>query len=175
MQPFYKQNAGLFAFLVFFMVAAVGRANEVGLLEYHFTLMKAMLTDIKFLVFVLIIWMLYALKCGQFMIEQLRRKEYAFIFIMNIKKSSFVFDRMMQVQFMLLLPVTLYALICVWIGIMHQWYASSMTIASFILTALLAGAWRYQRVIRKNGIMRFGSFIKINACNKVALAQIESE
>ena len=84
-QPFYKQNAGLFAFLVFIMVASVGRANEVGLLEYHFTLIRAMLTDNKFLAFVLIAWFLYALKCEQFMADKLQGKNYAFITVLNAK------------------------------------------------------------------------------------------
>lgn len=152
----------MFAFLVFIMVAAVGRANEVGLLEYHFTLIRAILTDAKFLVFVLIIWLLYALKCEQFILDKLRGKDYAFVSIMNIKAPAFVFVRMLQIQIMLFVPVILYALICIWIGIIHQWYVNTIIIVLFIPACILIGAWRYERLIRKGGITRFRSFLKIS-------------
>jgi hypothetical protein len=160
-QTFYKQNAGLFAFLVFIMIASVGRANGVGLLEYHFTLIRAMLTDNKFLAFVLIAWLLYALKCEQFMADKLQGKNYSFISVLNTKSPSFVFARMLRVQFMFFLPVILYALICIWIGITHQWYVNTVVIGLFILIVCLIGAWRYIRLIRKNGIVRSVPILKI--------------
>ena len=161
-QTFYKQNAGLFAFLVFIMVAAVGRANGVGLLEYHFTLIRAMLTDNKFLAFVLIAWLLYALKCEQFMAGKLQGKNYNFIFVLNTKTSSFVFAQMLRVQLMLFLPVILYAAICIWIGITHHWYANTIMVGVFILIICLTGAWRYDRMIRKNGIIRSVPLLKMD-------------
>jgi len=162
-RTFYKQNAGLFAFLVFIMVASVGRANEAGLLEYHFTLIRAMLTDYKFLAFVLIAWLLYALKCEQFMADKLREKNYAFISLLNTKSASFVFVRMLQIQLMFFLPVILYAVICIWIGIAHQWYVNTMIVCLFILIVCPVGAWRYERMIRKNGIIRPVPLLKINS------------
>jgi hypothetical protein len=142
------------------MAASVGRANGVGLLEYHFTLIRAMLTDGKFLAFVLIAWLLYALKCEQFMIEKLQGKNYGFLSVLNTKKTSFVFIRMLQAQLMFFLPVILYAFICIWIGIMHQWYTNSILIALFILAVCLIGAGRYARLIRKNGIIRSATLWK---------------
>ncbi len=145
------------------MVASVGRANGVGLLEYHFTLIRAMLTDYKFLAFVLTAWLLYALKCEQFMAEKLQGKNYVFISLLNTKKTSFVFPRMLQVQLMFFLPVILYAVICIWIGITHQWYVHTLIVVLFILILSLAGAWRYDRMIRKNGIIRSLPLWKINS------------
>jgi hypothetical protein len=44
-KPYYRQNAGLFVFVYFIMILAVGRANEAGLLEYHYSLIKGMLIN----------------------------------------------------------------------------------------------------------------------------------
>ena len=144
------------------MVASVGRANEVGLLEYHFTLIKAMLTDYKFLAFVLVAWFAYGLKCEQFVADKLQGKNYSFISLLNTKTSSFVFARMLQVQLMFFIPVILYAAICIWIGILHHWYANTIVITLFILIVCLTGAWRYKILIRKNGIVRTISWMKIS-------------
>ena len=143
------------------MVAAVGRANGVGLLEYHFTLIRAMLTDNKFLAFVLIAWLLYAVKCDQFMADKLRGKNYSFISVLNTQTTSFVFTHMLRVQLMFLLPVILYAVICIWIGIVHHWYTNTIIVGLFILILCLTGAWRYDRIIRKNGIVRSVPLLKI--------------
>jgi hypothetical protein len=161
-QPFYKQNAGLFAFLVFIMVAAVGRANGVGLLEYHLSLIRAMMTDGKFLIVILIAWLLYALKSEQFMVDRLHGKDYSFISILNTKTASFVFTRMLEVQIMLSLPVLLYAFISIWIGIKHHWYGNALIVLSFNLAICLAGAWRYSILIRQYGIIRSRPFLKIS-------------
>jgi hypothetical protein len=142
------------------MIASVGRANEVGLLEYHFTLIRAMLTDYRFLMFVLIAWLFYGLKCDQFMVRKLQGRNYAFISVLNTKSDSFVFTRMFQVQLVFFLPVILYAAICIWIGVVHRWYANAIVIALFILIVCLSGAWRFERLIRKNGQMQSVPLLK---------------
>ena len=144
------------------MVAAVGRANEVGLLEYHFTLIRAMMTDSRFLVVVLSAWFLYALKCEQFVLDRLQGKDYAFITLLNLQPLSFVFVRMLKVQFLLFLPVLVYAFISLWIGIQHHWYANSIIVFVFTLTVSLLAAWRYSMLIRNYGNIRSRSFLKIS-------------
>ena len=54
------------------MFGVVGRANGVGLLEYHYSLIQAIMTNIPFLLFTLGAWFLYALKCAQFVVGYLR-------------------------------------------------------------------------------------------------------
>ncbi|HET7003467.1 MAG TPA: hypothetical protein VFI33_19225, partial [Puia sp.] len=112
--------------------------------------------------FVLIAWLLYGLKCEQFMADKLQGRSYAFITLLNTKSRAWVFARMLQVQLMFFLPVILYAVICIWIGLAHQWYANTVTIALFILIICLVGTWRYDRMIRKNGLIRTVSLLKIN-------------
>ena len=95
------------------------------------------------------------------MADKLRGKNYTFISVLNTKTTSFVFMLMLRVQFMLFLPVILYVAICIWIGIMHQWYLNSMIVGLFILIVCLVGAWRYDRMIRKNGIIRSLPLLKV--------------
>ena len=121
-----------------------------------------MLTDNKFLAFVLIAWSLYALKCEQFMADKLRGKNYTFITVLNTRPASFVFPLMLRVKLMLFLPVILYAAICIWIGIIHHWYTNTIMVGLFILIVLLTGAWRYERMIRKNGIIRSVPLLKLD-------------
>ena len=142
--PFYKQNAVGFAFLIFIMFGVVGRANGVGLLEYHYSLIQAILTNFPFLLFTLSAWFLYAFKCAQFISDLLDKKEYIFLQVLTQKKRGHTFRKMIVVQLMLLLPVLLYALITVWIGILHSWWPHVIIILIFLLFLGFAGSWWYQ-------------------------------
>ena len=145
--PFYKQNAGLFAFLIFIMFGVVGRANGVGLLEYHYSLIQAIMTNIPFLLFTLSAWFLYAFKCAQFMLDIFGKKEYIFLQVLTQKKPVYTFWKMLVVQTMLLLPVLLYALISIWIGVLHSWWLHGFIIVIFLLFLSFAGSWWYQYIL----------------------------
>ena len=149
--PFYKQNAAGFAFLIFIMFGVVGRANGVGLLEYHYSLIQAILTNFPFLLFTLSAWFLYAFKCAQFMSDILGKKEYIFLQVLTQKKRAHTFWKMIVVQTMFLLPVLLYVFVTVWIGILHSWWLHVMIILLFLLFLGFAGSWWYQYVLYSPG------------------------
>jgi hypothetical protein len=144
---FYRQNAGLFAFLVFIMVAAVGRANGVGLLEYHLSLMEGIMTNRPFLLFVLAAWLLYALKCAQFMAVTLRHKDYGFLSLVFLKKQLPVFGMLLLVQFLFLLPILVYAFLTVWVALVHHWWPHIGVVFLFFLLISFGGAFLYQQLI----------------------------
>jgi hypothetical protein len=159
-KPFYKQNAGLFAFLIFFMVAAVGRANDVGLLEYHLSLIQGMMTNGPFLLFVLFAWFLYAFKCAQFVLNTMGRKDYGFLSLLSLKKSREIRRMMTGVQCFLLLPILSYAIIAIWVGIVHHWWPHVMIIVFFFFLLILLGPVWYDSAVRHPGrapflILRF--------------------
>jgi hypothetical protein len=149
--PFYKQNAGLFAFLIFIMFGAVGRANGVGLLEYHYSLIQAIMTNFPFLIFTLSAWFLYAFKCAQFMADILGKKEYNFLYILAHKKPGYTFWKMFFVQTMLLMPVLIYAFISIWIGILHSWWLHVFIVLLFLLSLSFAGSLWYQHLLYRPG------------------------
>ncbi len=149
--PFYRQNAGLFAFLIFIMVAAVGRANDAGLLEYHLSLIQAITTNKAFLIFTLLVWMLYALKCMRFTTDSIAKKENAFLSVLSLKKSGEVTGLLLLVQVLLLLPILTYAGITVAVGLFfHRWISVSAITVFFILL-LLAGAGACQFILNRPG------------------------
>ena len=149
--PFYKQNAALFAFVIFIMFAMVGRANGVGLLEYHYSLIQAIMTNTPFLFFTLGAWLLYAFKCTQFMLDIFDKKEYIFLQVLTQKKPFYTFWKMIVVQMMFLLPVLLYALISIWIGIHHSWWQHVIVIIFFLLFISFAASWVYQHILYRPG------------------------
>lgn len=153
-QPFYRQNGGLLAFLFFIMVLSVGRANEAGLLEYHLSLIQGMLTTAAFFLFVLGAWLLYAWKCAQFVERLLMRPEFSFLYLLAQVDRMRVYRVLLRVQVILFLPVLSYAGIVLWVGYRHHWYAGSMGVLVFNLGVCLGAAYRYMVLVGDPGKVR---------------------
>ena len=163
-RTYYRQNAGLLAFLFFIMVIAVGRANDVGLLEYHYSLILGTLTSPSFLVVVLAAWLVYALKCLRFVQTILRRREYSFLYQISLADRPAAFLQLVVVQLLLFLPVWSYALIMLGVGYHRHLYLSTTIVLLFNLSVcLLSAAWylyllRHPDIAGRGGRWRILSF-----------------
>jgi len=158
---YYRQNAGLFAFLIFFTVLAVGRANDVGLLEYHYSLILGVLTNPPFLAVVLAAWLLYAWKCLRFVTVIFERREYSFLYQLSLADVSAVYWPLVLVQLLLFLPVWSYALIMLGVGCHRQLYMPTMFVLLFNLSVcLLSAAW-YLYLLHHPGTGRWATRWKI--------------
>jgi hypothetical protein len=153
-RPYYRQNAGLFVFLFFIMFLAVGRANYVGVVEYHYSLIRGLLTAPLFFVFVLFAWLLYALKCVQFVGHTLSRREYAFLFLLSQLGNRKVYWLFLQVQVLLFLPVLVYVLIILAVGYRRHWYWPTTGVLLFNIAVCLVAAYRYRRLLHHPGSAR---------------------
>ncbi|HEY4155528.1 MAG TPA: hypothetical protein VGM24_08870 [Puia sp.] len=153
-KPFYRRNAGLLSFLLFMMTAAVGRANEAGLLEYHYALIRGLMLNQIILLLVLGIWFLYATKCEEFIVLTLRRAEFSFLNILSLVHPKRVFRLLLLVQVLLFLPVILYALLIMAVGFHEHWYGQVITIGLFNLGICAAGARWYLYLLQNPGTTR---------------------
>ncbi|MBN9382262.1 MAG: hypothetical protein J0H74_15945 [Chitinophagaceae bacterium] len=146
-RTFYRQNAGQLAFLFFIMVLAVGRANDVGLLEYHYSLIQGMLTNPSFLCVVLLAWSVYAWKCIRFVTFILQRPEFSFLSLLSLPGAGRVYWSLLFVQGMLFLPVSLYAVIILGVGIHAHWYVPTMAVLVYVLAVCGISAVWYLRLL----------------------------
>ena len=150
-KPYYQQNAGLFSFLVFIMFFAVGRANEAGLLEYHYSLIQGMMINPEIFIIVLLAWCFYAKKCEQFIYITLHKKEFAFLQTLSLLKPRRAYGLMLLVQCLLFLPILLYVLIIVAVGFHNQWNTQVTLILVFNLVLCTVLARWYLHLIQNPG------------------------
>ncbi|MBO9567055.1 MAG: hypothetical protein J7621_30055 [Niastella sp.] len=150
-RTYYRQNAGLFAFLFFIMVLAVGRANEVGLLEYHYSLIIGTLTNASMLLPVLIAWLLYAWKCLRFVETILQRREYSFLYQQLLTGPARSYRQLLLLQLLIYLPVGIYVLFMLKIGFQQQLYAATFIVLLFNVAVCLLSAARYYYLLGHPG------------------------
>ncbi len=140
-KPFYRENSGLFVFLITVLFCVVSKVDGAGIIEYHLSLITGLLRSPVFLVLVFLCWGLYARKCFAFTVTLLKKPAYQFLSLFNAlgrRKRFFIF---LYTVSLLLLPVILYGIIIVWVGCKQHAYLPVAVMVIYLtgLCILLAG------------------------------------
>jgi hypothetical protein len=125
------------------MVVVVGRANDAGLLEYHLSLIRGILINPAIFLLVLLAWFLYAWKCRQFIVLMLRKPEFSFLHILSFTRTVRIYRLLLEVQFLLFLPVILYAAIVAGVGFYEHWNQPVVWMLLYVLAICGVNAHRY--------------------------------
>jgi len=137
------------------MTLGVGRANGVGMLEYHYALIRGMLTAPSFLITVFAVWLAYAIKCAQFVASNLQKPAYSYLYQLLLEDKKKVYRLLLQVKLMLFLPVLSYLIFVMGIGFHEHWYlpATLALLFNIIVCTLFAG-W-YLHLLHRQGQFPF--------------------
>jgi len=159
-RPFYRQNAALLIFVYYLMTLAVGRANGVGLLEYHYALIRGMLTAPSFLLAVCALWLVYAIKCAQFIANTLQKPAFVYLHQLLLVNKKKVYRLLLLVQVMLFLPVFSYLIPVLGIGYHEHWYlpATLALLFNVFVCAVCAGWYLY--LLQRQGEFPFAIKLK---------------
>ena len=139
-QPFYRENIGLFVFVFSMMFFIVSKVDGAGLYEYHYSLVTGMLSNNIFLSCVLFIWLIYVRKYILFVSGVLSSPQYTFLHIYNQLTKIKRFRLFLTVQVWLLLPVLLYVWFILVVGLQQHLYIPLLIIIISLLTMLVSGA-----------------------------------
>lgn len=153
--PFYRQNAALLCFVYYIMFLAIGRANGVGMLEYHYALIRGMLSDASFLMVVFVLWLTYAIKCGTFVVNTLRKPAFSYLYQLSLVNSGKTYLLFLQVQLMLFLPVLSYLIVIMGVGYYGHWYTPANLALLFNVLVCATSAWWYWYLLKKPGAFPF--------------------
>ncbi|MBI3218714.1 MAG: hypothetical protein HYZ44_04325 [Bacteroidetes bacterium] len=141
---FYERNAGLF-FVVFYLMFGIVESSQI--VSYHQSLIYATLTSAIFQLMVFGVWLLYSLKCIQFIAEQLRQPQNQFVFQLALINHSQLFSQSLQLILLLHLPVLAYTTFIIALGFQSQNYISVASIIIFQAALYLASArWLVYRI-----------------------------
>lgn len=154
-KPFYRENAGLLCFVYYIMFLAVGQANGIDPIEYHYSLIRGMLNQASFMVFVIAIWLCYTLKCMQFVSRSLQRPEFSYLFLLSQLSTRKIYLLFLQVSVILLLPVLTYVVVILCVGYHEHWYSASTFVLMYNLVICLSAPWVCVFLIRRPGQIPF--------------------
>ena len=140
---FYQVHAPVLLFIFFIMVGCVP-GNM--LLSYHESLMIAMCSSPVMLMLVLGGWLIYIFKSWHYVSVQLLKPEKQFLFYSsNALNRNEQLKSWFYTQAYILLPIIIYALLTVGVGVRHQYYIMPSVILLFITGMIYCSAWLYAR------------------------------
>jgi hypothetical protein len=160
-KPFYRQHAGLFVFVFTLMFGVVSVIDGAKFTDYHFFLIQGMMKNYFFFLLVLLLWLLYAKKSEQFIVSILRRPDYSFLNILSLLNRRTLYMLMIWIQFLLLLPLVLYACIIFVAGCYMHEYAKCVLILVFIASICMIGSAWYLFIIYNPGRSVFSVTAKL--------------
>lgn len=149
---FYQMNAGFFAFL-FFVLFGVVKGGQ--LIDYHYSLIIAFLESPVIMAGVILAWVLYTLKCTNYLIKRILEPRQLFLTCLNHLSNRQLFAWMLLTQVQVFAPVWVYAAIATAVAIhLNLWaQAGTMVLANLVLIG--AAARCYTSTIRHHGTDAF--------------------
>jgi hypothetical protein len=142
-KPYYRENAGLFVFVFTMMFFIVNKVDGAELLEYHYSLILGTLKSSTILALVMGLWLLYTRKCIAYVAQALHKPEYAYMHLFTSLPRAKQFWLFLLIEFWLLLPISLYAVAIIIIGLQQQLYIPALLIIGFFLLVTTMGAARH--------------------------------
>ena len=141
-KSFYRQHAAFFVFIFLLLFGVVGVVDGAGIIEFHLSLVRAILTNPLIFLLTLLLWLLYAKKCEQFIITTLGRSEFSFLQLLALIENRTLTGLLVIVQSLLFLPVIIYGLIIFIIGILsHSFWSSAILLTYLIVVTLISVRW----------------------------------
>ncbi len=159
-KPFYRENAGLFLFLLTVMFGVVGELNGADMIEYHYALIRGFIGNASFLFLVLLAWGVYAQKGLRFVSKSFRRPEYAFLYNLGLLRAAALYGQLLLVQLLIFLPVLLYALVAAVVAIHRHAYLPAVVILLYSLLLCGASAAWYLYELKHPGRQPSPSFFR---------------
>jgi hypothetical protein len=126
-QQFYQRNAGFFLFLFVVLFGVVQYP-----LTYHFKLMQGIVTSYIILFIAIIIWILYAAKCGALILKSIAKEKIWLYQLQAIDTKQLLFS-LAAVQVMLYLPATVYILFTIGVGVYIKQYLAVVILTLFLI------------------------------------------
>ena len=157
-RQFYRRNAGQLVFLFILFIGAVGElegqlkyTGPLHQFHYQYALIVGMLSHWTGFSLVFLVWLLYAEKNAQFVLESLQRADHSFLDILNDLDPKKRWTLLSRVQSLLFLPVLLYSLTVIGVAIYKGWYLSGLAVMAYIIALNLVTVARYLHQLEHPG------------------------
>ncbi len=144
---FYRQQAGLFLFLLFFLFGTQPSFHDMVQLHYHF--MQSVLHSFSFYCITVGIWLVYTIKVILFIYSYAKKESYTLLFLLNelpLRQRILYFG---NIILQLLAPIIVYGSIIIVVGISDSNIAGTLQILATLVLLLSSATIAVIALIRQ--------------------------
>lgn len=157
-QRFYIQNTGFFLVLFYLLFGVVDGGN---LISYHTSLMLGFLGSYTFLLIVLMLWGLYALKCAGFILKTFQLPGYEFLYPTMGSIAKPARRRIwLLLHAAIYMPVLVYAAIALCLAVIHGYYLPAVIIVAFNVGMCIWPLLVYERKLNQPDVLFFTGYLQ---------------
>jgi hypothetical protein len=150
---YYTQNTGFFL-LIFYFFFGIVPGNQ--LISYHYALITGFTTGIDMLLLVLLIWLLYNLKCMAYVHKTLSARENTFLYgTLGILEGRTKWTTLYRMHVTLYAPILVYSVVAILIGCKHHAYVPAFIILLFNIIMTIIPLWSYDHTLKNPGTTPF--------------------
>jgi hypothetical protein len=147
-KSFYHRHAGFFLFFFLIFFGVISPSQQIC---YHYALIRGMLEAPVFLVLVGLAWLLYAMKCGRYVLDIIGSPEHTFLYRLSELNGATLYRLLLKVQVWLYLPVSVYSLAITGVAGYQGRYAVAAGVPLFVMVICLVSAAGYCYRLRHPG------------------------
>jgi len=140
---FYKVNTGFFLFVFYVLF---GLPQNVK--EFHLSLIYGVIKNPSMLLLVMGAWVLYNIKCTDYIIKQLKQPQQQFLYCLYNLPAAAMYTYFLYVQLMVYLPVLLYAIFVAAIALQKGYTAPAIETILFTAAITSLTPLIYTRVLQ---------------------------
>ncbi|MBU1372790.1 MAG: hypothetical protein KJ712_05505 [Bacteroidetes bacterium] len=168
-KAFYRNHSGLLLFFFiaifsyFFFIKTAGDVTREMQVLYEIKLTLLLVTNPLMLAFIFLIWLIYTFKSWQFVAKQFLMEDQQFLFYsLGAISKSILFINWFLIQTRITLPIIVFGVFAIIIGIFNQQYITPLIIALILLlinsvSAVYYSFLSHQLINSKN----FSPFLKL--------------
>lgn len=151
---FYKINSGFFVFGFFVLFGL-----PFSPLAFHISLITGIIQSPVFLFCVMLTWLLYNLKCIDYILKQLSGPKQNFLFCLNSLSLRKIYQCMLYVQALVYMPVLFYSTAIAWLAFKKEQYACMIEVLLFNVIVVSSTAIIYVIGIQKRDLLKRKIFL----------------
>jgi len=156
-EKYYRENSGFFLVLGLILFGLFTPKSHLDLANI------AALSPVFLLLAYFLPWTLYTLKTLFYVSSQLKKEENSFFLAFRLFPVSSQIGAFVKVQFLLVQPVLVFALLILWRAFLLHGYASILLICLFLIAALFLPALFWLRQIRNPSDKSIGLSFRLPA------------
>ncbi len=151
---FYRIHAGLFMFS-FFVLFGLPQLPLV----FHYSIITGIVQSQTFLALVMLIWLLYNLKCIAYIVQQLQHKQQSFLFVLNCLSKSRLYLYKLLVHLQVYMPVLLYSIAIIVVAFKKHEYLCAIEVMTFNCIVLSVSPFVYIFALQQKSFTNSPFFI----------------
>ncbi len=156
--PYYRQHGGFLLFGFFLLFGT--QPSFIDAVQFHYAIIKSILTSPGFFIIAASAWIIYALKTVHFFYSNLQKNAFQFLFLLNALPFKKRLASLLRLQISFFMPIWIYFIFVVFIAIKEGYYSGLLLVTLTLILLCVISVLFYNYSLKKGRFLLFSTISK---------------